>query len=128
MSEACPECGSADNRNLGSVHRQCEECYQEWFTDIVYKKEKKMGLSIIDALKSGKNFRRKLHNWGMLTNNACVEYTLDKEDILATDWEIEERKIEITESEFDEAWKDSDNKTNSFGLFRVELKKRLFEK
>ena len=35
----CPECGSDNNRrdaSLCKTHRQCEDCKQEWFTDIDY--------------------------------------------------------------------------------------------
>ncbi len=81
-------------------------------------------MNIIEATQSGKRFRRNF--WG--------EFWLDKElglvhltfeDILATDWEIEERKVEITESEFDEAWSVA-SLTN--GCLHNEIKKRLFDK
>lgn len=57
---------------------------------------------MIDAVKSGKNFARKPQDKNDFHLNCkSQEYVFDVEDILATDWEIEERKIEITESEFD---------------------------
>jgi len=40
----CPECGCPDylNKNLiGEGYRQCENCGQEWWTDIDYKDDKK---------------------------------------------------------------------------------------
>ena len=86
-----------------------------------------MGLSIIDAVKSGKNFRRKSLGLGFWTNSTKAEYILDKESILATDWEIEERKIEISENEFDEALSEAEQVYGRIGInFIRELKKRLF--
>ena len=53
-------------------------------------------MDIIEAVGSGKNFRRPGGPWfGDYTS-----ITISKEAIMATDWEVEERKIEITESEF----------------------------
>ena len=77
-----------------------------------------MGLSIIEAVKSGKPYRRKGEPWRCRDNKEFVE------DILATDWEIEERKIEITESEFNEVWNASDVGP---GRLYDKLKKRLFK-
>ena len=40
MTTACPECGSAEyvNENLvGDGYRECENCGQEWWTDIDYE-------------------------------------------------------------------------------------------
>lgn len=84
----------------------------------------KKGLTIIDAVKSGKR-RKRACNPGW--EKPDLSYIYRTEDILATDWEIEEKKIEITESEFDKALSESEqmyvwNGTN----FITELKKRLF--
>jgi hypothetical protein len=83
-----------------------------------------MGLSVIDAIKSGKRFRRKGEMWFVQDD---LPMRLTREDILATDWEIEGRKIEITESEFDAAWDASKNRNNVDSV-KLELKRRLFEK
>ncbi len=35
----CPECGSTNIRSdlsIGKTHRQCEECFQEFFSDVDY--------------------------------------------------------------------------------------------
>lgn len=58
------------------------------------------GLNIIEAVKSGRKFRRPGGAW--LADYSSI--TISKESILADDWEIEERKIEITESELNEAF------------------------
>jgi hypothetical protein len=39
MSDRCPECGCKDfvNKNLvGEGYRQCKQCEQDWWTDIIY--------------------------------------------------------------------------------------------
>lgn len=55
-------------------------------------------MNIIAAVKSGKRFRREgYNNW--FPFNADHYNSVSKQDILATDWEIEERKVEITEWE-----------------------------
>ena len=81
-------------------------------------------MNIIDAVKSGKRARRLKRDWDYHDFN-----NLTREDILATDWEIEERKIEITESDFDEALSEAEQMYGRTGTnFIMELKKRLFEK
>lgn len=83
-------------------------------------------MNIIEAVRSGKNFKRnKLNCWNYSDSKTINLY---REDILATDWEVEERKIEITESEFDEALIEVSRRTTIGGDLYVELKKRLFEK
>jgi hypothetical protein len=67
-------------------------------------------MNIIEAVKSGKRFRRigwtRWYPDDTVGNNIVDETpSCSKEDILATDWEIEERKVEITESEFENAYK-----------------------
>lgn len=94
------------------------------------KKRQRRGrcMNIIDAVKSGKNFARKPKGKNDFHLNCkSQEYVLDIDDILATDWEIEERKIEITESEFDMAISISGD-YQSRDNFIFELKKRLFGK
>ncbi len=77
-------------------------------------------MNLIEAVKSGKRFRRKDH-WGWVDLETVV-IGIAKSDILATDWEIEERKIEITESELEAALEASGFK----GMVIEELRKRLF--
>lgn len=84
-------------------------------------------MNIIDAVKSGKNFARKPQDKNDFHLNCeSQEYVFDIEDILATDWEIEEKKIEITESEFDAIIAELTilNPPYSTG----QIKKRLFDK
>jgi hypothetical protein len=56
-------------------------------------------------------------------------HTFTKQDLTA-DWEIEERKIEITESEFDQLIKDSIFECENYSIrcLTEEIKKRLFNK
>jgi hypothetical protein len=82
-------------------------------------------LQAAEASKSGKKVRRPCwlnkHYW--LTQRDAVEVSCD--DILATDWEIEERKIEITESEFVDAW---NGVCAGYDDLLHHIKKRLFDK
>ena len=71
-------------------------------------------MNIVDAMKSGKTVKRKPWNrFGHIeyfdrftfTNNHTT--LLEKEDVIADDWEIEEQKVEITKSQFIQAWAES---------------------
>ena len=56
-------------------------------------------MNIIAAIKSGRPYRRK--EWMMLNASispTCTDYMFSKQDILADDWEVEEKSVEITES------------------------------
>lgn len=73
-------------------------------------------MNIIEAIKSGKPFKRK--HWGkyfIIINDLIVTETENREQVherlqpysenlLADDWEIQEKTITMTESQFDEAW------------------------
>ena len=70
-------------------------------------------MTLIEAIKSGRHFRRPCfaHNWmGYSLKDQVMkradgqEYCPCKEDILADDWEIEEKKVEITLSALRETW------------------------
>ncbi len=82
-------------------------------------------MNIIDAINSGQRFRRPgdRPNWFTKIEDCCVT----NYDILATDWEIKERKIEITESEFDDAVRLLRPKPSLEESLK-ELKARIFEK
>lgn len=45
-----------------------------------------------------------------------------KEDILADDWEIEEEKIEITKTQFNKAYTDSENREELWALLKDKSK------
>ena len=84
-------------------------------------------MNLIEAVKSGKRFKRKTHTlWN--DNLPDTIYEFSYRSILADDWEIEERKIEITESEFDKALIEASQRTSIGGDLYQELKKRLFDK
>lgn len=102
-------------------------------------------MNIIDAIKSGKPFRRKswTHEDFFIVDGDDLRYLLTGDrtvlahvsGILADDWEIQEKTITITESQFDEAAEEvlniiqGDFKTFLNPQFRdtvkVLLKKRL---
>ena len=82
-------------------------------------------MNIIDAVKSGKKFRRKANCWSWIAAETIAQCHFQPEDILATDWEIEERKVTITEGEFDAAWEVAERHLANPGK---ELKRRLFDK
>ena len=104
---------------------------KEWASDSfgISEKERKMskGLNIIDALKSGKPFRRIGTKHWLLFDSAVNTWSFDRITLLATDWEIEERKVEITESQFDTIYHEVLSLKGRHE-FSYELKKRLFEK
>lgn len=68
-------------------------------------------MNIIEAIKSGRPFRRQqFTNWytgigmgDLLALDRDYRYPLCEADLLADDWEIQERKVEITARQFVEA-------------------------
>lgn len=70
-------------------------------------------MKLEEAIKSGKPFRRldcdsyiECDSYGMFSwsNGFMGIVRLDKEDVLADDWEIEEEKLELTKEEIKEAY------------------------
>lgn len=68
-------------------------------------------MNIIEAIKSGKNIRRKVDAcfrspkvWEVKVHAGIITYHFDKEDLLADDWEVEEEKIPITLSDVADAY------------------------
>jgi len=59
-------------------------------------------VNIIDAVKSGKPFKLGLDD-GSFSNRDDRRFSLNREQILSDDWEIEEKKIEITEVQLEKA-------------------------
>ena len=66
-------------------------------------------MNLIDAVKSGKSFKRPewRHFYSapaqLLFTVEDIRLQLTIEDILADDWEVEEKQITITESDFNKA-------------------------
>jgi hypothetical protein len=84
-------------------------------------------MNIIDAVKSGKRFKRKTHFlWN--DNHPDTIYGFSYISILATDWEIEELKIQITEKELDQALIEVVGGHAAGLVISNALKKRLLEK
>ena len=86
-------------------------------------------MNIIDAIKSGKRYRRKTFHTTWFSVSDVVSWA--QSDILADDWEIEEVRVTINASDLKMAWikaceniKRYDDTTPSHWLC-VELKKEL---
>lgn len=61
-------------------------------------------MNIIEAIKSGKPFRRKDINMHWIDRKDYGDFfTVSFESIVLDDWEVQEKTITITESQFDEA-------------------------
>ena len=76
-------------------------------------------MNIIDAIKSGKPYRRKN---SLETFTPGDEYDFAYSEVLADDWEIESEPVTITREQFDGAWESVTNyisKTQPF--FRLDL-------
>ena len=79
-------------------------------------------MNIIEAIKSGRNFRRASfpnQRWFSYKGESKIMgfdfeenrrdfYQPDKLDIIADDWEIEEKKVEITRQTLKDAFEDAD--------------------
>ncbi len=65
-------------------------------------------MDIISAIKSGKRFRRKLSSDSEFNSRwyKAEGQVWNSFDILSDDWEIEEEKITISKSDFDDIWRD----------------------
>ena len=78
-------------------------------------------MNIIEAIKSGKRYRRKEEPVKILTINSArcgptlkqswyeaapdtTHYVFLTRDVLADDWEVESEPVTITREEFDAAW------------------------
>ena len=62
-------------------------------------------MNLIEAMRSGKPFKRKGHtHWYLSNKPGSILYELDLryEDALADDWEIKEKTVTITESQLRE--------------------------
>lgn len=53
-------------------------------------------MNIIEAVKSGKRFKRKSWDGPWCTKDDVSALSLQSWEILADDWEVEEKKVEIT--------------------------------
>ena len=60
-------------------------------------------MNLIEAIKSGKRFKRP--HWDIYYSNQMEEeLQLSIEELLAEDWEVEEKQVTITLSQFTRAW------------------------
>lgn len=65
-------------------------------------------MNIIEAIKSGKKFKRRIHTryYPKLGDAVSgMSYRFDAADMLAQDWEVEESSVTIYRSQFEAAWK-----------------------
>ena len=89
-------------------------------------------MTLQEAIKSRRRFRRpNCPYWSQSPITGGFPYskiTLEFDDILADDWEVEQVPIAVTEAEFDAAW-DKASSINSAGQwlasFKDTLKKEL---
>lgn len=99
-------------------------------------------MNIVDAIKSGKRYRRppgKKYDPNFWYPALCPSYITDRtirtmftfEDMIADDWEVEEKQVTVTESAFKAAWINAckssgyhDDDDRPLWLY-VELKKEL---
>ena len=61
-------------------------------------------MNLIEAIKSGKPFRRT--SWGsrQFIDPRSDRLDLPLDAIVADDWEVDEKKVTLTSTEFHEAW------------------------
>jgi hypothetical protein len=87
-------------------------------------------MNLIEAVKSGKRFRRAVSPKGFDQPwyGQNKSYLFEHHDILATDWEIEERKIEITESQLNQILNEVVGTHQAGSIICIALKRRLFDK
>lgn len=68
-------------------------------------------MDIITAIKSGRPFRRKhwttctltVDGMGVIHSSTGIRYVLSTHDVMATDWEIEEKTVTITSNQLKQA-------------------------
>lgn len=72
-------------------------------------------MNIIDAIKSGKRYKRKAYReWYSPASPASIGYSspqYSEKDILADDWEVEEKTVTITAEQLYQAWTLAHDKT-----------------
>ncbi len=76
-------------------------------------------MNILEALKSKRPIKRKVHDYWMDINEDYLRWvlprgTLNKQDILAQDWEIQEQETTLTKQQY---W---DAVCNIFGLRMID--------
>ena len=82
-------------------------------------------MNIIEAIKSDLPFKRKNGTYWYID---AKDHSFVKAEILATDWEVEERKIEITESELNQILNEVIGTHHAGSSICTELKRRIFYK
>lgn len=70
-------------------------------------------MNIIEAIMSGKAFKRTIWTRDYV-RPPFMSLNLPAEDLLAEDWEVEEKKVSLTEAEFEAA---VNRTTNSFSMY-----------
>lgn len=91
-------------------------------------------MNIQEAIKSGKRFKRPTHgSWSYISNSGDLYrvfplhcWSLKPADLLADDWELEDKTITITESEFRAAYLRAHSKRGKCPT-RIDLVEELFK-
>ena len=77
-------------------------------------------MNIIEAAKTGLPMRRK--NWPL--GGWCLpdddDFEIDYSDALADDWEVEEKEVTVTRSQFLEAWRKCHQRREEEGYDYIE--------
>ncbi len=74
-------------------------------------------MNLIEALSSGRPIRRPKWIGGYLPLKEVENFAFSVEDLLATDWEVEEKQITITISQFNKAWSKATTKHNRYLVY-----------
>jgi hypothetical protein len=81
-------------------------------------------MNLIEAVKSGKPLKRK--GWtGYLKSDEIATQMIYKSDILADDWEIEEKKVTITRDQLFVAYKNANASSPTYTGLAEGLAKEL---
>jgi len=83
-------------------------------------------MNIIDAVKSGLPFKRKKDAGAHWHLGERAELAASREDILATDWEVQEQTVTITKRELREAFDEAKHRNTPERVYEA-LEVELFK-
>ena len=87
-------------------------------------------MNIIEAVKSGRRFRRKgwdpdHQNW----HSYMADIMVDNTDVIADDWEVEELSITLTRTQIERAYLEAIKETQTEDTYRLgEVVERMLRK
>lgn len=75
-------------------------------------------MNIIEAVKSGKKFKiRTCSFW----RDTCESHMYSAEELLSDDWEVEEKKVEVTKQQLFQAFIDMTQGKDFLYMSRIEI-------